>query len=454
MSTKKIGRNDPCPCGSGKKYKRCCLRKSHTRRATAQMDSVHTGLEDHSETQLALVKSMAQTLLPHVPLEEAQELEQILETADEVAAYQAMSGEIDAAAEVLEKHRAEFQAMLQNTKEAVERAQRLFAEERFAPWRFTADDVYHAFEAVGYPQRVQIDAEENQEIIEAAILHLAGEERRKRLARQLMLLLPEYVVAGRYLDAWLIQYCAWQTFEHRDRINAFLFEMFGYGFDTWTTQIEDQKEAIMREMGFSPDQMLDSGMSVDELEARFRAQMADPEKQARLEAFFAQHEMMNAQAEAEAWGLERGAISLLERDDAGPLYLTVEEMQPWIRPLLGRLEPLREQAQQAANEGRLDDPGFVSVLSDVMMDVSKEMAGALFTPERVAQLVQVTKVYRRDLLAAKETEAAMHAHGALLSLGHIQDPAENPLLVGICFASLRSLLVTASEQGRARAESR
>ena len=24
---KKIGRNDPCPCGSGKKYKHCCLGK-------------------------------------------------------------------------------------------------------------------------------------------------------------------------------------------------------------------------------------------------------------------------------------------------------------------------------------------------------------------------------------------------------------------------------------------
>ena len=23
----RIGRNDPCPCGSGKKYKNCCLRK-------------------------------------------------------------------------------------------------------------------------------------------------------------------------------------------------------------------------------------------------------------------------------------------------------------------------------------------------------------------------------------------------------------------------------------------
>ena len=26
----KIGRNDPCPCGSGKKYKQCCMRKGTT----------------------------------------------------------------------------------------------------------------------------------------------------------------------------------------------------------------------------------------------------------------------------------------------------------------------------------------------------------------------------------------------------------------------------------------
>ena len=25
--TEKIGRNDPCPCGSGKKYKQCCFLK-------------------------------------------------------------------------------------------------------------------------------------------------------------------------------------------------------------------------------------------------------------------------------------------------------------------------------------------------------------------------------------------------------------------------------------------
>jgi uncharacterized protein YchJ len=26
-TSKKIGRNDPCPCGSGKKFKKCCIKK-------------------------------------------------------------------------------------------------------------------------------------------------------------------------------------------------------------------------------------------------------------------------------------------------------------------------------------------------------------------------------------------------------------------------------------------
>jgi tetratricopeptide (TPR) repeat protein len=31
----KTGRNDPCPCGSGKKYKRCCVEKDETAAAIA-----------------------------------------------------------------------------------------------------------------------------------------------------------------------------------------------------------------------------------------------------------------------------------------------------------------------------------------------------------------------------------------------------------------------------------
>ena len=33
----KVGRNDPCPCGSGKKYKQCCLGKHETARQTKNL---------------------------------------------------------------------------------------------------------------------------------------------------------------------------------------------------------------------------------------------------------------------------------------------------------------------------------------------------------------------------------------------------------------------------------
>lgn len=36
MMSKPAGRNDPCPCGSGKKYKRCCLEKDQAERVALQ----------------------------------------------------------------------------------------------------------------------------------------------------------------------------------------------------------------------------------------------------------------------------------------------------------------------------------------------------------------------------------------------------------------------------------
>jgi hypothetical protein len=35
---KKVGRNDPCPCGSGKKYKQCCLRAEEAQTTRAADD--------------------------------------------------------------------------------------------------------------------------------------------------------------------------------------------------------------------------------------------------------------------------------------------------------------------------------------------------------------------------------------------------------------------------------
>ena len=37
VKPKKVGRNDPCPCGSGKKYKHCCMKKDQEAARLAQL---------------------------------------------------------------------------------------------------------------------------------------------------------------------------------------------------------------------------------------------------------------------------------------------------------------------------------------------------------------------------------------------------------------------------------
>ncbi len=58
---KKIGRNTPCPCGSGKKYKRCCLsgkksKKSLSSDSTTHFTPVYTDIDNLSNSVVDLIK--------------------------------------------------------------------------------------------------------------------------------------------------------------------------------------------------------------------------------------------------------------------------------------------------------------------------------------------------------------------------------------------------------------
>jgi len=42
----KTGRNDPCPCGSGQKYKRCCLARAEAARLARMEPLLFEALEE------------------------------------------------------------------------------------------------------------------------------------------------------------------------------------------------------------------------------------------------------------------------------------------------------------------------------------------------------------------------------------------------------------------------
>jgi hypothetical protein len=442
-------RNDPCPCGSGKLYKHCCKpsrRERHLRqREIALAPAPQEAWESDDAWLPDEMQGMLRDVRRHASPEQVQELERLLKMTEEVVAYEEMHDEIDSAMETLEAHRAEFEAL--DPEAAMDRAERLFSEEQFRPMRFTAEDVHRAFEEVGYPQRLRGPTPQDADPLHEAILFLVDEDLRRHLSRKLMMLLPEYVSAGRYLDAWIIQYSAFLMFESPDRGNPFLGEMFHYGFAEWAEQVDTQPRALLEELGMDPSDF--ARMSPSEMEAWLEAQLADPESRARFDATMAEGSAFGDQAHAEYQQLQFTSLQLLEHDEEGRFLLAPEELDPWIPTVVERLAPFTKQALEAAQEEAWDDPEVQGILSDVLFEVALEMAPAVFTRERLDALMADLAAYSRDLTEAGDKEFALHAHLVYRDLIHEEAPGENRFLVGVCMASLLQMLVTLSEQAKA-----
>jgi hypothetical protein len=179
------------------------------------------------------IVSLLKTLASRGPAKERANITRLLEESQPVLDYMARQPAIESASAVLEAHRDEFNKLTENQDALMQQAQALFAEERFAPLRFTAAEVQRAFERVGYPGFGLVPDDRTVALLRAAILHLADKSRRGEMAMALLMHLPDLVAEDRFLDGWIIQHCAFGTTEAPDESNPFLFAMFSYGYDAW-----------------------------------------------------------------------------------------------------------------------------------------------------------------------------------------------------------------------------
>jgi hypothetical protein len=229
----KIGRNDLCHCGSGKKYKHCHLDLD----AVARRPVPTTGIEGTPPGQTASSK-LENTI---------RELEQLLEKCDDkqkadmgrilartapLRVYLSRAEEIQAAMQVLNSHQDEFLKLASDGAALQKRVEALFAEDRFAPLRFTPDNLQSAFDIKGSP--MALPKEKLKEHCNAVILYLANEEYRTFAGVNLLLALPDYVAAGRYIDGCVVVSCARLTTDDPASANPFLWQMFVHGHQAWT----------------------------------------------------------------------------------------------------------------------------------------------------------------------------------------------------------------------------
>jgi hypothetical protein len=437
-----LGRNDPCHCGSGKKYKKCHLDADQRSRAGIR----NSQPESESPPSYVDVKSLPKRLRQLAgqgPVKGGKQFEELMSKAEPILEYIERQEEIEAATAELEAHRSEYEKLAADENRYLALVQAVFAEECFAPLRFTASDVQGAFDHVGYPGTMSPD-DRTVGILRAAILHLADKERRSRLAMSLLLRLPEFVAAGRYPEAWLLQCSAVQTTEDHDESNLFLFQMFSHGYGDWAAEKQATDESLLRKLGIDLESL--RAMNLDELDSWIQSQASGAANASALEKFYQENPHLREESIANLEAMERNSAKLLERPDSRFLHLPNEEVQPWLALFSERT------SQQGSLSGAPGCPpsreGIRQIFDEVALPLMREMADSICTPDRIRQLVADLRKYRSERFAAGDHATAGHALGAINYLEREDSPGLNTFLVTLCCTSMDSAIkATAAENG-------
>ncbi|MEO8429333.1 MAG: SEC-C domain-containing protein [Verrucomicrobiota bacterium] len=433
QSGKKVGRNERCHCGSGRKYKHCHLALDQRRNSAA--GPVPQGSESSSgAAKMAQLPDYLKYLSRKGPAKDRARFTELLAKTAPILAYVERQEEIEAASEALEAHRAEFEKFSTDKEAYLDRARALFAEECFAPSRFTAADIRRAFDQVGYPAN-EFPDDRMLETLRAAILYLADKDYRTCGSMNLQLQLPNFVTAGRHLDAWLIQHCAHGTAEFENESNPFLFAMFSYGHKAWIEEKRVHDESLMREFGLTPERV--SGMGLEEIDAWIQAQGSDRSQVARMEAFLQKHPDLRSEAIANLEALERDSVKLLGHPDARFLHLLPEEVRPWLETLSQRYENTPQMTPKIQDTA-LPETVASQMFNEVILPLVREMAQSIFTPDRIQQLLAQLKRYRSEQFAAGDKAIAACATGAIRLVEQQKDPGRNYFLVALCLNSVKS----------------
>jgi len=390
-------------------------------------------------------------LADHVTGDEARELEKEADRIEVTVTYAAMEEEIDAAMAIREEHRAECQPMMADTGAAMEQVLELAAEARFDALRISVDELQGAFEVVGYPP---VDAlgltEEGMDVIFKASMHLVGdEEDRLTRSRQLLIALPEYVAAGRYCDAWLLRYSAYRMTVHPEESNPFMFGLVTLAFEAWGEKNKLEMESLFEALGVDPVKLAPG--DPEHRLASVKELVSDAESRKRVERFFEARPEFRAMAEKEVWELDSQACALLEREDVGCILPSPDEVVQWVEELMERTHSFRESARSRLERDEVLGEVLAAEAQEVFIEVVREMTEALYTPERVAQLIEDLKAYRRTLQAAGEEEAARRAKGALILTAVGMRPADSAFMAGTCHSAMRRRMRALAEE-RASAE--
>jgi len=440
----KLGRNDPCYCGSGKKHKRCCLGKAGEAAPSDAIVTPEASPSDDASTNPLIFAEPPDVmssdywnrLEKQLPRKLRKENAHLFKQIKAYAAFEAQKPEIEAAHEALEKYRKKFERLTRNTGKFLKRAEKLFAEEPFEAMRFSAGDLQRAFESVGYPP-FGAAGELHFENMRKTIEFLVDGDQRGVLSRQLIQLLPDYVAAGRHIDAWIVQHSAFlMTEDTSEGCGPFLMCMFMHGMREWEDEREREQLNVFHKLGVDPEDIRRRGIAG--VESLVQEMMAKEGASEELEQFLNAHPDLKALTEAQCGASEDAAIQLLQREDARNLLLAPAEIEPWF-PVFEQRIGEHPGIPESVDRSEEPDEGLQQEFFDIIYSTCAEMAGEFFTKPRLDRLTDKIHAYHRNL-PRRDHDGKTGVNGLLMAAQSSAPPAENHVLTLLCVYSFMQVM--------------
>jgi hypothetical protein len=252
---------------------------------------------------------------------------------------------------------------------------------------------------------------------------------------ELMVRLPKYLEEGRFLDARLVVFAAQAMVEDLHATNPFLVKMFSYGLEAWEDQREEEKKALLLELGLD----LNQDIGPEQIDAWVAQQSADPAKAARLQQLQAAHPSLFSSSGLSLETMARQSIKILEREDSKCLWLTQEEIEPWVPFLLQKVSEMLEEYPQEDDQIPIPVERQKEAFAKIYLPAMRDVAKSIFTSERIRKLIEDLKAYRNRLFAAGEKTDSFWAMSAITYVEPEDDPSQNVFLVNLCAKSVSSV---------------
>lgn len=388
----KTGRNDPCPCGSGKKYKRCCLLKDNKKRS------------EHKET----FKPEARELL-----------------------------DIKMVHDFLFENKKSLRDELFETGKINKLSFDYFKTDEFADLYFSEMEINRCMNRMGEFKNDPEDPEKAIQYLRGALRILTTQGREKEIIWYLYRKLPELNQRKEYKKAWAILAAVesiidYQEKEH-DLINPCLYHMFTRGIERMQTtgrmfegfldtvalstnttcQIPSDSKKVSERDYIDYIETLETIRDNKEIEKKLKEFLdKNPKFKQATEEFF-----------NEAY-IDIGTLS--EDKEMCFIYFPREELMPELMEL-ERFSIEKGQEEMTENE-----------MKDKIVECINNALKRVTTDERIGRI----NSFLRNLRAEAKSRGDYYKFARLnMSLEIMKnEPYENPFLFGLVFQSLKCMI--------------